>query len=80
MNIQSAFANYWQNTLNDYERALFNYAGFYKFNYPIWSTFLPYVFMFFYAILVVPIFRNKLEKEKMDLTDSEVKSDLGLLE
>ena len=35
-----------------------------------WIFFLPYTFMFFYAIAARKIFEHKLEQESMDLLDS----------
>ena len=67
MGVVSRFSTAWTN-LSPYQKSVFNFSGFYKFPEPIWITFLPYVLMFFFAIMVVPVFKNKIQQESIDLT------------
>jgi hypothetical protein len=43
------------------------WAGYYKFEPPIWYYFLPYVLMFFFAIILTQQFKNKAEREDKEL-------------
>jgi ABC-type multidrug transport system fused ATPase/permease subunit len=61
-------------------QAFVEYVGFYKKpdSVSTWVYFLPYTFMFFYAIAARKIFEHKLEQESMDLLD-EVQSPVNAL-
>ena len=53
---------YW-NDLTDYQQALWHYAGFYRFEDPVWRKFLPLVFLFFFSIIVEKTFKTKMRME-----------------
>ena len=55
-------------SLSDYSKALWQYAGFYEFTNQEWKALFPYVFLFFYAIMVKSKFQQKLFYEEADVS------------
>ena len=53
---------------SDYQKALWHYTGFYEFERELWVELIPYVFMFFFAIIVSSRFAQKLKYEDKELS------------
>lgn len=61
--------------LSPYTKALWQYAGFYEFSNQAWKVLFPYVFLFFYAIMVKSKFEQKLFYEEADVSSKPKEDD-----
>ena len=62
--------------LTPYTKALWQYAGFYEFTNQAWKVLFPYVFLFFYAIMVKSKFEQKLFYEEADVSPKPKEDEL----
>lgn len=63
--------------LDDYQKALIHYLGFYRTQSQLYKELLPYVFMYFFAIVARAKFARKHELENKELRDEGVPSFSG---